>query len=680
MAGVNRYLNLNYHENPINAFVPRPFQQMEAVGRATQHRYDKGLQDVADTANMIKINADPKQQEYANQLMQSYNSQISDLGESFATQGATPENTIKLNKLKKDFINNPDRIQLEKNAIDYSQSQKDVDSLKKEGKYHSMYDTYWGDPNNSETGLQVTKDKVTPFNYKGTQAKGDYIPDMQKLIDHIKSDSGAKEGYRKDSGGNLIVNELGQIQKSDGSWEHITESKVFNLAKTLAPSFLRTKDAQWFIDERTGKPHKDYNNMSYDEKKAYEAEATKEIFRIGSPQIFSNTKQGVDLQNLSEHALGKIDNAQSSSTTPEAISLKDSGNMVNTMPLNISKFYNNKGEFTVGHSVNEPISKDAADKIANMGGWLNMDLSSESTKGEKYKTTVDYINTLFDQSSKILGLSKKEVANKYKEENNKVDQNGNKLENGLNWLKTNVENHYTDLSLQKNTVATLQAPEQRGATNMFLGDKDNALYNIGAGEITDLSGTIQDKKSLISDIRNKDNEQGLYIKSIGFEKPGQLVISDKDSKNLYLNTNYETLKKLTKPAVEINLGSENYLKTFELTEQQKQNLDVKNNIAPKLETYINTNNGMIKIAGEAIDRHTYPIGDVNYDVMTIISRSLSGKPETFVNVTKVDNSGNRTNETMTLNDYKTFTANQVIASPEFNSINKEKKKPIEFIK
>lgn len=299
---INRF-DTSIGQRYVSTYVPLPFEELAYIAKRHQDKEDSTLEDVAKTQSLIKINADPKNEIVRDKLISKYNNELTNIANDMVERGVNHENMLKFNNIKNQFINDPNRLQLEKSYENYYKKyQPDLDAAKKDRKYWEGYDPYLTTPG--------SEDKVTPFDYKGMNTKGNYIPDMQSLIDQIKSDSSASEGYKKDKQGNLVINSLGQLQKSNGSWENITESKVWNLAKTLAPTFFRTKDAQWFIDERASKPYKSYSEMNDDEKKLFEEEATKELFRIGSPQIFSKKESGIDLQNLSEHALKKTEENQ----------------------------------------------------------------------------------------------------------------------------------------------------------------------------------------------------------------------------------------------------------------------------------------------------------------------------------------------------------------------------------
>lgn len=336
-------MSVNRYDQPIgqryvSTYVPLPFEALSEMAAKREDQSNKLLDATDKARGLLNIKADPKNIAYRDKLQKQFNDQLTNISEKIVKEGYTPENRSLVNQTINSIVNSPERMELEKSYQHYTEYQKDAQKNQQERKYWEKYDPYL-------TGPQGSEEKVTPFTYQGMKTKGDYIPDMQGLIDHIAKDSGASEGYKKQDG-KLIINEQGQIQKSDNSWENITESKVYNLAKTLAPTFFRSKDANWFIDERLGhNSGKSYSDLStekniplevqesykdpktgklgvrtvtkkFSERELLEEEAAKEMFRIGSPQIFSSYKQGVDLQNLSEHALGKRDQLEALNNLP----------------------------------------------------------------------------------------------------------------------------------------------------------------------------------------------------------------------------------------------------------------------------------------------------------------------------------------------------------------------------
>lgn len=379
-------MSVNRYDQPVgqryvSTYVPLPFEALSDMAAKREDQSNKLLDATDKARGLLNIKADPKNVAYRDKLQKQFNDQLTSVSEKIVKEGYTPENRSLVSQTINSIVNSPERMELEKSYQHYGEYQKDAQKNQQDRKYWDKYDPY-------ETGPKGSEAKVTPFTYQGMKTKGDYLPDMQGLIDHIAKDEGASEGYKKE-GGKLVINEQGQIQKSDNSWENITESKVYKLAQTLAPTFFRSKDANWFIDERlgynSGKSYSDLNteknieipvqesykdpktgkqavrtvNKKFSERELLEEEATKEMFRIGSPQIFSSYKQGVDLQNLSEHALRKRDAlAGLPQTAPDTQNIED---ITKEIPENIKDFvsYNKQPDGTYAVKINlDNLGKD----------------------------------------------------------------------------------------------------------------------------------------------------------------------------------------------------------------------------------------------------------------------------------------------------------------------------------
>jgi hypothetical protein len=306
-----------------------------------------------------------------------------------------------------------------------------------------------------------------------------------------------------------------------------------------------------------------------------------------------------------------------------------------------------------------PGSKESGDRAAQSGGWLNLDMNEKNTSTQKTK---EYINSLYDNASNILGLSKKEVADLYKTK-----------KSGYSWLKNTVEDYYKNLSTKKGTVVTLQAPEQETATKFFLGsnvpDSDASTSigsNIRKSEITDLEGNIKTDFEGI-------NSNNYAVSSIGFEKPGQVVLSGNNGEQLYMNTNYESLKKITKPIVDLVKNATSFSKDFKLTEGQQQRLKSKTPLTSNL------NVDGSNINKTQFDNQQFNIGDDLYNIDAYIIRQDNGLPQEYYYVKEYNPTTKEVKEsTLTEDQLKVKFANTVINSPEFRSINKQKETTVSF--
>jgi len=174
---VNRY-DVAQGQRYVSTYVPLPFEELAAIGAKKQKDTDN-LLDLTDKAKgMLNIKADPKNIPYRDKLQKEYNDKLTSVSEKIIKEGYTPENRSLVNQTINSITNDPNRLELEKSYTHYNEYQKDAQKNQQERKYWEKYDPYVTGPKGSESN-------VTPFTYQGMKTKGDYIPDMQKLIDKI---------------------------------------------------------------------------------------------------------------------------------------------------------------------------------------------------------------------------------------------------------------------------------------------------------------------------------------------------------------------------------------------------------------------------------------------------------------------------------------------------------------
>lgn len=308
---MNRFdLPYGSRNNYVSTVAPMPLQALTDLAQTHSNRYRSALDDINNTKGLLKVNADPRNVKFRDQYMNTVNSKLTDLSERITKQGYTPELQNEWYRTKNTIVSDPDRLALENAYGNYQAYQKDKIANSDKSVYDEIYNDYTGqgDPN-----------KVTPYNYQGMRVKQDYIPVMDKSIDGLKADSKAWEGYRKDKSGKPIINEFGQLTKTDGSKEELSGNKLKEIAGIVAPTFFQSKESQYFIDEAFGRPMPSYNELPKEAQDALLTKATQDIIRRGSTQLFSKADSGIDLQNLSEHALNREDANNTTSTQSEAM-------------------------------------------------------------------------------------------------------------------------------------------------------------------------------------------------------------------------------------------------------------------------------------------------------------------------------------------------------------------------
>lgn len=664
--------------NPYQSvYVPLPLDYLSGIAKGMQGEYDKGVKASDDFTKLGQaIKASPVGEGIKQQLISEMKSDM-DKAYNSTKSYSSPEFQRTVQELSNKWYNDPRITYLKAEKDLFETTQKESADPKNARNLNYTYNKFY-DPRTG-TYKQAKSIDELPLNSRVTQYADAYKAQSDIMSNIASSMTGGSKGYdfSHPQSGVGPGGEYYAFNKVTSQVEKVSPEMVRNIANASVPLYAKTdagtyelqKEAQKYIGDKAygldydkltelASQNEGYSSLLQNINNKFQQDLT----GVGKKQIFTKSKFDVDNMTLGDRArAGKNDQlAQLASTTPEILNLRDNGDLKSVMPEGLSKFYNNNN-LDLSNTV-QAGSKEAGDRIANIGGYLNLDLASSNKSNDINKNAVEYVNNLFDYGSKILGVSKGEVAKLYGQQ-----------KDGYAWLKGLNENHFRNLTLEKNIGSTLQAPEQAAATSFFLGGKPTEKEagkaiapNIRNSEITDMQGKLVTDKEGI-------NSNNFNVSSIGFDKPGQVVLSGADGTQFLMNTNYETFKNITKPIVDINKGATNYLKTFELSQDQKQRLGVDK--APVFNTTI----GNVNVKGEAIDWHNYKLNNNNYDVVTFTTRANSGLPEVYVNYKVTDNNGNTLDmRTLPLTEYKTITANTLLNSPEFRAINKEKENKVDF--
>jgi len=229
---------------------------------------------------------------------------------------------------------------------------------------------------------------------------------MDKAIDGIKSDTQSWNGYKKDEEGKPLINDYGQLIKNNGETEEISASKLGNIAKIVAPTFFQSPESQYYIDEKFGRSMPEFNKLPKDTQDQLIAYATQDIIRRGAPQIFSKTKSGIDYQNLSEHALGAINDNKTTTTESESMP----GTLIKIPDIVDEMKFNNNGELLMPK--NKVVYQDP-ETISDTFGAGSYD-TKESLSIDRAKNQVNFIVNLKKEHPELKDLESKQVIEAYK--------------------------------------------------------------------------------------------------------------------------------------------------------------------------------------------------------------------------------------------------------------------------
>ena len=175
-----------------------------------------------------------------------------------------------LNKLSREWTNDPLRIELENSLANRALEQKE--KIKLGAKYQK-----YNDPNIGFKGITETGD-IQPLRFSGIPEAQDYQKRASDLVDKIASDS-------YDSQNDVWDPSTGIIRDRKSGKESVSSQKVRGIANTLVPNFATTLEGQDYIrmvkfqnpnisNEQLGQHLSDY------------------LYNTAAKQIFNKTQSG----------------------------------------------------------------------------------------------------------------------------------------------------------------------------------------------------------------------------------------------------------------------------------------------------------------------------------------------------------------------------------------------------
>lgn len=269
----NRFDTSREHEY-VSSYVPLPFETIAALGEKTQKKYDSAIDDTYKLKDlMTKVPAihDPN-------LGLSNLKKKQDLDAQFAPKIDELTNKIisgdanayrELEQVKRDFVNNPIRQELENSYADYKTYKEDI--IKKGGKYDRLLDDYYGQQLVDESG------ELKPFRYSGMEDSLDAPKRFKEIMGDIAEDAKSWDIESLGTDGIKIGNK--------GKRAGVSETKVNNVVNNKVNLALNTDEGKQFIKRlRRMKPDITNEELINETRKA--------LFSSAYEQIGSNIESG----------------------------------------------------------------------------------------------------------------------------------------------------------------------------------------------------------------------------------------------------------------------------------------------------------------------------------------------------------------------------------------------------
>lgn len=381
MAGSNRFDQAT-PQSYVSQYAQMPLNYIGSMAKDYTNKYNKvqedayGLNDLMANVHAIDQHAPIKKA-----LDEYYHPKINELADKIAKGTDLVEARRDINKIQREFINDPRRQELEKSYMDYNKDIKDMTELKSKGLYTDVYNPFNGFKGITQDG------QIEPYRYKGSRPVQDYLKVGSELMKDIAKSGGSGKSYKIDGSGNVIGLENG--------WEAVYAKDVERVAKKSIDPFLKSKEGEYFIDElKFSNPNITENeilNKSYDY-----------LNRLGNKQIFKDTESGTSFN----YAPGYIHQEQAANLTTSSQS-EGMNNSVIDNPIMKGMEFDSKGNLKIP---DETGFKNTGTSQGSTGVMGASGITSSKGKDlNKMAEQISYIKSLQDTHPDLKGLNPKQT-------------------------------------------------------------------------------------------------------------------------------------------------------------------------------------------------------------------------------------------------------------------------------
>lgn len=410
---VNRF-DRSQGQQYTSTYVPMPLEQIGDLAKQYQGHYQTGqaLPQQLDILGQA-IKAAPVDFENKARLIDEYKGRLGEIVNTAKPEDfARPEYQQKVNSIIYQFKNDP-RVNAITNNKEVFDKVYTPYLSSKDAKKDLILTNVMSKEHSSGYKQMKPGESLAPLDYITHE---DSLKGAKTIMDDIKIDGKSLSGigeWAKDN--NYFL-------KSTGHEKQILEAKVRNVAKANIGNYAENSEGRFrfktLLNQVGLDPHMSYSDFKYAEnidpkiKQAIDSELENDLFNYGSKQIFKDVESSYDVKGnqLRLHAAKKdinesitpgllqsIEGAPISMVSPEMKALFDDGIINDKGEIDYSSL--SKTNFNAKAS-----TKEAGNRVAKMGGWLNLDMASSSTKDY---TNADRLAKVAVQAAKILGKTDK---------------------------------------------------------------------------------------------------------------------------------------------------------------------------------------------------------------------------------------------------------------------------------
>jgi hypothetical protein len=515
--------------------VPLPFEAIGALGEKTQKAHDAAIDDTYKLKDlMTKVPAiyDPN-------LGLSNIKKKQELDAQFAPKIDELTNKImagdtnaprELEQLKRDFVNNPIRQELENSYVDYQAYKKDM--MDKKDAYAIYKDPYRNKALINEAG------ELQPFRYSGMGEKQDHATEARAQMSDI-----AKMGY--DSKNSYLDPNDGNIYTKDSHGKYVKDTRVRQLANQKAVDFSNTQKGQDYLQLLQ------YQNPNATPQELMQG-VSDYLFNAGSNQIFSDVGGGTGVKTT---ALSSARDQEK-----QAANLLTTNEQGNAEVLNLNSVLKGLGLDDVMTSSGDWLTKQTADvKGTNVGVSGGYNMLNAPILGGIIKAALPS-----KSAEQIINEGYKKIIAKHKELGlpEPVDPITGKA---TGKYKEQLYNYAIELAKRRSTTSNLQQSTIQGMNKAMLGPNSN---------IHNMEFYIQGDESSNAKITNeevKNMPKNASYTGIDFFGPNQagwkLAVSTKDKDGATTDKAYlavprdKTFEEDTRAVHNISRGALDFAKT-----------------------------------------------------------------------------------------------------------------------
>ena len=494
----NRF-DIPYGQDYVSQYVKPPLDYISGMAKDYTSKYNKledesyGLNDLIASVKSIDEHA-----QFKKSLDAKYQPKLSELADKIAKGNDLVQTKRDLNKLSREWTNDPLRIELENSLANRALEQKE--KIKLGAKYQK-----YNDPNIGFKGITETGD-IQPLRFSGIPEAQDYQKRASDLVDKIASDS-------YDSQNDVWDPTTGIIRDRKSGKESVSSQKVRGIANTLVPNFATTLEGQDYIrmikfqnpnisNEQLGQHLSDY------------------LYNTAAKQIFNKTQSGsgISFDPTYKDKQDAINNGPGASTSE----VESHSNQL--IPDSIKELLGDDGKLDLNKVANTTSIKagttEAGNRIADMGSWFNLDLGGDnvlvsSSAKEKIKEVTDFTKKQMDRFGIPKSASGVQDVNNVIEALNQVKSitttgtNYDMYPNVKDAISKSLKGNKGDATSLSNTEATSITGDAKMNTRDFM-DKNN--IDPKSIVFTDYVFDEPGKKKIVA-LNNSGEEISFYVNS-----------------------------------------------------------------------------------------------------------------------------------------------------------------------